>query len=137
MRGGRILAAIAFAAPLVGAAGCDSCRKSTPPPPLPAPEATASQQPLQLPSEDAAVDAPAEAEASAPKHGAVAPQANLKACCAALRQNSHSVTPPSSLYMLQAAAACDAAVAAGKSKGSILSIVQAALKTAKMPAACR
>ncbi len=135
----RRLAWLALAAPLLGAAGCDSCRKSTPPPPLPTPSATASEQPLQLAPEDAATDAAVDAAAEAsPKHGgAVAPKANLAACCSALLQNSKSAPPPMNAYMAQAAAACSAAVAAGQDKASVLARIQAALHGAGMPAPCR
>jgi hypothetical protein len=114
------------------------CKKDEPPPPLPvaAPEATASA-PLVIEVEDAGDDGDAgDADADA-KVGKYVPAASLKACCAALAQNAASAPPPTSIYMLQAAAACNAAVAQGKDKASITGIVSGALKGAGMPAACR
>ncbi|MEZ4226932.1 MAG: hypothetical protein R3B13_38680 [Polyangiaceae bacterium] len=113
------------------------CKKDEPPPPLPSSEpAAAPSAPLQLAIEDAGPEADADADAAKPK-GPYKPAASLKACCAALAQNAASAPPPTNMYMLQAAAACNAAVAQGKDKGSVVAVVQGALKGAGMPAACR
>jgi hypothetical protein len=86
--------------------------------------------------EDAGEDVE-DADADAKKLGPYKPAASLKACCAALSQNAASAPPPTNMYMLQAAAACNAAVAQGKDKASVVGIVSGALKGAGMPAACR
>ncbi|MBK7581481.1 MAG: acyltransferase [Myxococcales bacterium] len=112
------------------------CKKEEPPPPLPsaAPASTPSA-PLVLEVEDAGDDGDAaDADADA-KKGTYVPSASLKACCNALAQNAASAPPPTNMYMMQAAAACNAAVAQGKT--SVAGIVSGALKGASMPAACR
>jgi hypothetical protein len=113
------------------------CKKEEPPPPLPsAAPVTTPSAPLELAIEDAGDDGDADAEAGPKKTGPYKPAASLKACCNALAQNAVSAPPPTNAYMLQAAAACNAAVAQGKSAGSILAVVRGALKGAGMPAAC-
>ncbi|MCB9576774.1 MAG: acyltransferase [Polyangiaceae bacterium] len=113
------------------------CKKEEPPPPLPsaAPVSTPSA-PLELAIEDAGDEGDADAEAGPKKTGPYKPAPSLKACCNALAQNAANAPPPTNAYMLQAAAACNAAVAQGKSSGSVLAVVRGALKGAGMPAAC-
>ncbi len=128
-------------APLVMAGGCDRCSKpkDEAPPPLPPTTASVTATPTTtLTIEDAgeAVSDAADADA-AKKPGPYVPAASLKACCAALAQNAANAPPPTSVYLLQAAAACNAAVAQGKDKASVIGIVSGALKGAGMPGACR
>ncbi len=116
--------------------GWSGCKKEEPPPPLPSAEpATTPSAPLQLTLEDAGEE-DADAEAGPKKGGPYKPAASLKACCSALAQNAANAPPPTNMYMMQAAAACNAAVAQGKDKGSVVAIVRGALKGAGMPAAC-
>jgi hypothetical protein len=114
------------------------CKKDEPPPPLPSATATtAPSAPLVLEVEDAGEDASdGDGDAKKPT-GPYKPASSLKNCCAALQQNAASAPPPTSIYMTQAAAACYAAVNQGKDKGSVLAVVQGALKGAGMPGACR
>lgn len=130
---------IGFLAPLVMAGGCDKCKKDEAPPPLPA--ATESAKPpepeTKLEVEDAGEDVEDASDGDAAPKGKYVPAASLKACCAALQQNAASAPPPTNMYLMQAAAACNAAVAQGKDKGSVIAIVQGAVKGAGMPAACR
>ncbi len=113
------------------------CKKDEPPPPLPSSEPVAAPSaPLELTIEDAGPEADADADVKK-KRGPYKPAPSLKACCSALAQNAASAPPPTNAYMLQAAAACNAAVAQGKSSGSVLAVVRGALKGAGMPSACR
>jgi len=131
---------LGLTAPLVIAGGCDRCKKDDGPPPLPTTTATADPAPdVNLEPEDAGedVDDAGDADADAKPSGKYVPAASLKACCAALSQNAASAPPPTNMYLLQAAAACNAAVAQGKDKASVIGIVSGALKGAGMPAACR
>ena len=114
------------------------CKKDEPPPPLPvatpAPSAT-PEKTLQLVPEDAGLPPKPEetAKATAPK----APSASLKKCCDALKQNAASAPEPTRTYMLQSAATCDALVAAGQDKTSIVTMVNKGLKGAGIPVACK
>lgn len=122
----------------VAVASYAGCKKKEPPPPLPSAQpAPAPPAPLQLAPEDAGVDAPQEAAVKKKVTGHYVPHSSLSACCAALAQNAKSAPPPTNAYMLQAAAACNAAVAAGKQKNSIMAMIQGALRGAGMPASCR
>lgn len=114
------------------------CKKDEPPPPLPsaAPVNTPSA-PVVLEVEDAGEDVSDASDASDAKKGTGVAASSLKACCNALAQNAASAPPPTNMYMMQAAAACQAAVAQGKDKSSVTGIVSGALKGAGMPAACR
>lgn len=114
------------------------CKKDEPPPPLPsAAPATTPSAPLVLEVEDAGDDGDAaDGDADGPK-GPFKPAASMKACCNALSQNAASAPPPTNMYLLSAAAACNAAVVQGKDKSTISGIVAGALKGAGMPAACR
>jgi hypothetical protein len=115
------------------------CKKDEPPPPLPsAAPATTPSAPVELAVEDAGpdVDEAGDADADAPK-GPFKSAPSMKACCNALSQNAASAPPPTNMYMMTAAAACNAAVAQGKDKSTITGIVSGALKGAGMPAACR
>ncbi|MDX2055934.1 MAG: acyltransferase [Polyangiaceae bacterium] len=118
-------------------AGTTGCKKDEPPPPLPPPPATtaAPPPPLELaPEPEAVPDAAAPTEV---KKGTGQAGPSLKKCCAALRQNAANAPPPNNDYMLQAAAACDALVAQGQQKQSIVTAVQVALKGVGMPVACQ
>jgi hypothetical protein len=132
---GRVGVVLACAAGLV----LPGCKKDEPPPPLPmvasaAPVAT-PEKPLQLVPEDAGLPPKPEetAKAAAPK----APAASLKKCCDALKQNAASAPEPTRTYMLQSAATCDALVAAGQDKTSIVAMVNKGLKGAGVPVACK
>lgn len=135
-----LLAPIALGLMLpLGVALYSGCKKDEPPPPLPsAAPATTPSAPVVLEVEDAGDDGDADdGDASDAKKGVGVPAASLKACCNALAQNAASAPPPTNMYMMQAAAACNAAVAQGKDKASVVGIVSGALKGAGMPAACR
>jgi hypothetical protein len=122
-------------APLALLWGCK--KEEEPPPPLPsAAPASTPAPPLELTPEDAG-KGDADADAAKPKTGTGKPGASLSACCSALMQNSKSAPPPQNMYMMQAAGVCQALVAQGKEKASIVGAVSGALKGAGMPAACR
>lgn len=112
------------------------CKKDEPPPPLPsaAPEPT-EQATLALEPEDAGVDA--DADAAKKPTGPYKPASSLKACCAALQQNSKSAPPPQNAYMSQAAAVCYSMVASGQGSGTALGAIRGALKGAGMPSSCQ
>jgi hypothetical protein len=61
----------------------------------------------------------------------------LGPCCAALMQNANSAPEPTKTYMLQAAAVCQSAAAAGQGMASAGGMIAAALKGAGMPAVCK
>lgn len=125
----------------------EGCKKDEPPPPLPsAAPAPTPAAPVQLAPEDAGPDvydagsvedAAADAADSGKKLTGSASASGLKRCCAALQQNAASAPPPTNVYMLQAAAVCNAAVAAGKDKNSVLGALSGALRGAGLPASCR
>jgi hypothetical protein len=130
---------LGFLVPAVLFGGYNRCNPNKDPEPLAEASTIPSSQPeTSLVIEDAGEDVEdaADADADAKKVTGV-PGPNLKACCNALAQNAASAPPPMNLYMQQASAACLAAVAQGKDKTAITSIVQGALKGANMPAACR
>ena len=113
------------------------CKKEEPPPPLPtAAPVTTSTAPLVLKPEDAGVKLPPDAGVKkTPGRGGGG--SSLKACCAALQQNSFSQpTEQMKQSMQMAAGVCNAAVAAGQGSGALGSI-QAALRGAQMPAGCK
>ena len=121
---------------IVTAQAVSGCKKEEPPPPLPtaAPVATAPPAPLQLKPEDAGMPKPAEsAKPTGTGHGTAG---GLSACCAALQQNAASAPAPTNGYMLQAAAACKAAVAAGNTAG-IAAMIRGLLQGAGMPSSCK
>lgn len=131
--------ALGLLLPLLALYGC-RCEKDPPPPPLPSSTATAttSVPPVELTLEDAGDDGDAaDGDAADAKKGTAVPTASLKACCDALSGNAASAPPPTNIYLMQAAAACSAAVAQGKDKASVIGIVSGALKGAGMPAACK
>ncbi len=128
--------------------GCHTVDDSLPPPPAPmtisATVGTASaalQPPLALlsaervpPMEDVAPDARKLGGRSADVVG-------LQACCRALQQNAVSMPPPNNAYAAAAAAACQSLVG-GMASGAVtktdaMTRIQAALKAAGMPPACR
>jgi hypothetical protein len=106
------------------------CKKDEPPPPLPSAAPAPSPTPtaaLELEPEDAGiVDAADDADAA--KKGGGGNPAGLLACCKALEQNAASAPEPNKTYMLQAAAGCKVAAAAGQTGA-----VQAALRGAGLP----
>jgi hypothetical protein len=122
----------------------EGCKKDEPPPPLPsAAPAPSPAAPVQLAPEDAGPDVfdaggedAADADAGKKVTGTAA-ASGLKRCCAALQQNAASAPPPTNVYMLQAAAVCNAAVAAGKDKNSVVGALAGALRGAGLPASCR
>jgi hypothetical protein len=118
------------------------CKKDEPPPPLPsAAPAPTPAAPVQLAPEDAGSDvvdsAIEDANAADAKKVVGTASSGLKRCCAALQQNAASAPPPTNVYMLQAAAVCNAAVAAGKDKNNVIGALAGALKGAGLPASCR
>lgn len=135
----RIALGLGILIPAVLFGGCNRCNPDKDPEPLPEASTTTTEQPeTSLVIEDAGEDVEDAADADAdakPRPGV--PSANLKACCQALSQNATSAPPPMNVYMQTAASACLAAVAQGKDKSAVTSIVAGALKGAQMPAACR
>src|SRR6187402_2042653 len=119
------------------AAGYMGCKKDEPPPPLPsaAPAAVPTPTaPLELAPEEIPV---ASASASVKKPtGGGAPAQSFAKCCAALTQNAASAPEPNKTYLLQAAGACNSAVAAGKGGTSIVGAIQGLLRGVGMPSAC-
>jgi hypothetical protein len=113
------------------------CKKEEAPPPLPAPEPApgATAEPLQL-EEDEDAGLPKE-EVKKTGTGKAPAAANLSACCSALRQNAASAPKPTSDYMLQAAAMCDALAAQGKDKSTMIAALSTALRGANLPSGCR
>ena len=130
---GVLVPLAAFSAP--------GCKKDEPPPPLPsAAPAPTPAAPVVLAPEDAGpdvVDAGEDVVDAAVKRGTGGGGGGLARCCAALQQNAASAPPPTNTYMLQAAAVCNAAVAAGKDKNSVVGALSGALRGAGLPAACR
>jgi hypothetical protein len=117
---------------LLAVATTTGCKKEEePPPPLPEakPAATPETLELEIPEEDAGE----EEEPKKTGTGKARPR-GLAACCAALRQNAASAPPESKGHMLNAAAACDAANAAGA--GTVAGLA-GLLRGAKMPSACQ
>ena len=112
----------------VSAASC-KCNKDedVPPPPV------ATAAPTPTPTMDLAVEEDAgpdagDADADAKKLGTgTYDPSKLMACCNALAQNAKSAPPTQAPFMLQAAAACKSAAAAGN-----LGAVSAALRSAGM-----
>lgn len=135
----QVLAPLLLSAlvPLV-ASGVVACKKDEPPPPLPSatPATTAAPTaPIELVPEE--LPAPsASASASAPRPGGGS-ASSLKKCCSALTQNAQSAPEPNKTYMLQAAAVCNAAAGAGQASGAALAPINAALRGAGMPTACK
>ena len=118
------------------AAGYMGCKKDEPPPPLPsaAPAAVPTPTaPLELAPEEIPV---ASASASVKKPTGGAPAQSFAKCCAALTQNAASAPEPNKTYLLQAAGACNSAVAAGKGGTSIVGAIQGLLRGVGMPSAC-
>ncbi|HMJ15972.1 MAG TPA: acyltransferase [Polyangiaceae bacterium] len=130
---GALLPLAAFSAP--------GCKKDEPPPPLPsAAPAPTPAAPVELAPEDAGADvfdAGEDASDAAVKKVGTGGGGGLARCCAALQQNAASAPPPTNTYMLQAAAVCNAAVAAGKDKNSVVGALSGAVRGAGLPAACR
>jgi hypothetical protein len=116
------------------------CKKDEPPPPLPsaAPVATAAPTaPVELVPEVPVAPPSASASASAKPTGGVSASGSLKKCCSALTQNAQSAPEPNKTYMLQAAAVCNGAAAAGQASGAAFGMISAALRGAGMPTACK
>jgi hypothetical protein len=112
------------------------CKEDEAPPPLPsAAPPPPPAAPVELAPEPAApIDAGVDA---GKKRTGTGSSLSLKKCCDALRQNAANAPPPNNEYMLAAAGTCDGLVAMGRDKGSIVGAVQAALRGAGMPAACK
>ena len=113
------------------------CKKDEPPPPLPsaAPAAVPTPTaPLELAPEPVP-EASASASVKKPT-GTGAPAQSFAKCCAALKQNAASAPEPTKTSLLQAAAACDGAVALGKSGAGALSAFQGLLRGVGLPSAC-
>jgi hypothetical protein len=123
---------LALALPLALA----GCEKDEPPPPLPAaPAASAPAPQTELVLEEEAL--PEDDSKPEVKTGGTArPAASLRACCAALHQNAANAPPPNDGYLKTAASMCDGMVAAGQTAGAAATL-QAALRGAGLPSACR
>lgn len=113
------------------------CKKDDPPPPpLPTATAAATQEPLKLQPVDAGIE-PIDSGEPKKTGGGRGSGGGLKPCCAALRQNANLAPEPTKSYMLQAAATCEAAAAAGQSATAALGAISGMLRGAGMPAACK
>lgn len=118
------------------ALGLLSCEKDEAPPPLPsaAPVAVAPEpQQLVIAEEDAAVDVAEDVK----KTGGGRPGNSLTACCAALTQNAANAPEPNAGFLRTAATVCNGAAAAGRTSGSVLPQIRAALQGMNMPAGCQ
>jgi len=114
------------------------CKKDEPPPPLPSAPAAASTpstapETLQLAPEPVPSDSAAEPK----KTGTGVAGPSLKRCCDALAQNSKSAPPPNNTLMLQAAQACNVAVAAGAASPQVMAAVRAAMGGSQLPPGCQ
>jgi hypothetical protein len=116
------------------------CKKDEPPPPLPSATPAAvtpppPTQPLELVPE--VLPAPSASASAEPVKTGGGGGSSLKKCCAALTQNAQSAPEPNKTYMLQAAAVCNGAAAAGQASGAVTGAITAALRGAGMPTACK
>ncbi len=120
----------------LAALGASGCKNEDPPPPLPEPKPAATPTTLQLeaPEEDAGKE---EEEPKKVGKGVKRASGPLAACCSALRQNAANAPPETKGHMLNAAAACDAANAAGGGKSGFLGALSGLLGGAGIPAACK
>jgi hypothetical protein len=113
------------------------CKKDEPPPPLPSAPAAASTT-AAPPTLELAPEPVPSASAEAPKKtGTGVAGSSLKKCCDALAQNSKSAPPPNNTLMLNAAQACNIAVAAGQGAPAVLNAVRAAIGGGPLPAGCQ
>lgn len=113
-----------------------SCKEDEAPPPLPsaAPVAVAPEPAvLTITEEDAAVDVQEDVK----KTGGGRPSSSLTSCCAALTQNAANAPEPNASYLRSAATVCNGAAAAGRTSGSVLPQIRAALQGMNMPAGCQ
>lgn len=118
------------------APGCRNGDDEAPRLPAPPGAGTTRDEVLTTAPEDAAVEAGA--DATTPKRGGPGIAApSLKACCAAVAQNAASAPEPQATYMKQAAATCSSMVASGASQSSITRAIQAMIRDANLPSACR
>jgi hypothetical protein len=125
-----------FVPPLVLSLALPACPKDEPPPPLPAPATVVAPPPapaMTIEPEPTATTSASTTPSSGPRVAAP----SMKRCCDALAQNSKSAPPPNSTFLLQAAQACSAAVAAGSAAPAVLGAVRAALGSAPMPLGCQ
>lgn len=127
----KYFAAVTLGALVVAlsAASC-KCNKDDEIPAMPSATAAPSEPPpavVLTVEEDAAADAPDEADAAKKATGTYTPS-GLMACCNAIAQNAKSAPPAQAPFMLQAAAACKAAAAGGNAAA-----VNAALRQAGLP----
>jgi hypothetical protein len=113
------------------------CKKDEPPPPLPAAPAAASTTAAPPTLELAPEPVPSASAEPPKKTGQGVPGASLKKCCDALAQNSKSAPPPNNTLMLNAAQACNIAVAAGQGAPAVLNAVRAAIGGGPLPAGCQ
>ncbi len=130
------LCAISLVLPLLAVVtvGCNK-EEAPPPPPASAAPSAESVPTLEMePLPDPVVDAGPEVKKGT---GGGRSAGSLQACCDALMQNAAAAPEPTATYMKQAAATCGSLAAQGKDKASIIGILQAALRGAGMPAACR
>ena len=129
---------LSLAVPLV-AVQTTGCKKDEPPPPLPSAAPVAAPVPTApvelVPEVPVAPSASASASAKPVTGGGSA--GSLKKCCSALTQNAQSAPEPNKTYMLQAAAVCNGAAAAGQASGQAFGMITAALRGAGMPTACK
>jgi hypothetical protein len=134
LRESRSLGALMLAGVLL--TGVAACNKDEAPPPLPQakPATTPTALQLQAPEEE---DAGAEKPVKKTGKGGGKAQGTLGPCCAALRQNAANAPPETQAHLLNAAAACDAANAAGGAKSGFLGVLGGLLKGSGAPPACQ
>ena len=113
------------------------CKKDEPPPPLPAAPAAASTTAAPPTLELAPEPVPSASAEEPKKTGTGVAGPSLKRCCDALAQNSKSAPPPNNTLMLNAAQACNIAVAAGQGAPAVLNAVRAAMGGGALPAGCQ
>jgi hypothetical protein len=116
------------------------CKKDEPPPPLPsaAPAATPTPTaPIELVPETTPVASASASASATPVRTGGSGGSSLAKCCSALSQNAQSAPEPNKTYMLQAAAVCKGAAAAGQASGAAFGAITAALRGAGMPTACK
>jgi hypothetical protein len=130
-RASLLLLALALPLALVG------CKEDEAPPPLPAAPAPAAPAPAaELVVEEEPLSEDDSKPTTTKSGGGGKPAASLKACCAALHQNAANAPPPNDGYLKTAASMCDGMVAAGQTAGAATAL-QAALRGAGLPSACR
>lgn len=112
------------------------CKEDEAPPPLPAPAPQAAPAPATLVVAEPPLEETEDKPATGKTGGSGKAAPSMKACCAALHQNAANAPPPNDGYLKTAAAMCDGMAAAGQTAGATAAL-QAALKGAGLPSACK